>query len=128
MPTANDDAPVLTFTDDTFEADVLGADRVTLVEFWAPWCAPCRQVDPVIRRLARRFAGRARVGKLNVAYHEATAIAQGVKTIPTLKIYCRGEAKATLTGTEKLQELGRRVEQMLEAFDVPPDEPIRCAE
>jgi thioredoxin 1 len=78
-------------TDQTFEAEVLKAEGPVLVDFWAPWCGPCRMVAPVLEKVAQQYAGRVSVMKLNVDENPRTAEAYGVRSIPTIALFDQGE-------------------------------------
>jgi thioredoxin 1 len=82
---------VKVLTDASFEADVLKSDVPVLVDFWAPWCGPCRVVAPVLDRIATRYQGRVTVGKLNVDENQQTSMAYGIRSIPTIALFIGGE-------------------------------------
>jgi thioredoxin 1 len=85
-------------SDATFEADVLRASRPVVVDFWAPWCGPCKAVDAVLEQLAAECAGRVRFAKLNVDENPAAASRYGVLTLPTAILFEGGEPRATVLG------------------------------
>ncbi len=93
---ANDAVKV--FTGENFEAEVLQAEGPVLVDFWAPWCGPCRMVSPLIDELAVSFSGRAKVGKVNVDDEGALAITYGVMSIPTVILFKNGAIVEQVTG------------------------------
>lgn len=89
------------FTDAGFESDVLGADGVVMVDFWAAWCPPCRALAPAIEEIAAEYAGRATVGKLDVDANQETAVKYGIRSIPTLLFFKRGEVVGKLVGASR---------------------------
>ena len=91
-------ANVKTFTTANFEADVLKSEHAVLVDFWAPWCSPCRMVAPVIDELANEYAGKIVIGKLNVDENGPISQQYGVMSIPTLGIFVGGVLVDKITG------------------------------
>ena len=82
---------VANFTDDNFAAEVLESGQPVLVDFWATWCAPCRQIAPIIEELAAENAGKCKVGKLNIEDSPRTAQQYQVFSIPTIVVFNGGE-------------------------------------
>jgi thioredoxin 1 len=101
--------PVQTLTDDTFNEVVGAAETPLLVDFWAEWCGPCKQIAPILEELATGQAGRLDIGKLNVDENLKVAQAFSVMSIPTLILFKGGEPVARLVGAKPkgalLQEL-----------------------
>ncbi|HEV3212789.1 MAG TPA: thioredoxin [Acidimicrobiales bacterium] len=101
--------PVQTLTDDTFNEIVGAAETPLLVDFWAEWCGPCKQIAPILEELATEQAGRLDIGKLNVDENLKVAQAFSVMSIPTLILFKGGEPVARLVGAKPkgalLQEL-----------------------
>ena len=93
---------VLNLTDDTFEATI--AEGVTLVDFWAPWCGPCRMLAPVIDKVAARVDGKAKVAKVNTDEANASAVKFGISSIPSILIFKDGELQDTLMGAAQRED------------------------
>ena len=85
-------------SDSTFEASVLKSDLPVLVDFWAPWCGPCRAVGPIVDEVAGEYAGRVRVFKMNVDESPVTAAKYGIRSIPMLIAFKNGKDEASLNG------------------------------
>ena len=89
---------VKTFGDSSFETDVLQSEVPVLVDFWAPWCQPCRAIAPSLEELANEYEGRAAVGKVNIDEHQSVAQRYGVMSIPTLLVFKNGEVVGQVVG------------------------------
>jgi thioredoxin 1 len=89
---------VFEVTDDTFERDVLQADVPVVLDFWAPWCGPCRKVEPIFEQLAGELRGKVEFAKVNIDENPLVASRYGVLSIPTAIVFEGGEARDTLVG------------------------------
>ena len=106
-------------TDDTFEAEVLQADKPVVIDFWAPWCGPCMAVEPVLSDLAEKHAGRVEFTKLNIDENPLVASRYGVLAIPTAILFAGGEAQETVVGARARSHY----EQAWAPWLSPPAEP-----
>ncbi len=104
-------ADVPELTEANFEAEVLKATQPVLVDFWAPWCAPCRVIAPLIEQLAAENAGQIRVAKLNVDDSPHLAASYGVNNIPTLMIFKNGEVVERFVGIQPKSRLQGAIDQ-----------------
>ncbi|MGI6119180.1 MAG: thioredoxin [Desulfosporosinus sp.] len=101
---------VKTFTTANFDSDVLKSEQTVLVDFWAPWCGPCRMAAPVIDELADEYAGRIVIGKLNVDENGPISQQYGVMSIPTLGIFKGGKMVDKIVGFRGKPELAKMLE------------------
>ena len=95
----------ITLTKTNFEAEVLKSDRPVLVDFWAPWCGPCRMLAPVLAEVAEAKGGQIKVGKVNVDEEPELAAKYGISGIPAMLIFINGEVAATSVGFKPKAEL-----------------------
>jgi thioredoxin 1 len=100
-------------TDDNFQAEVLEAETPVLVDFWAPWCGPCRMVAPVVEEIAKERADALKVVKMNVDENQQTAIAYDVMSIPTLILFSGGEVAKKVIGAYPKRKLEAELEPSL---------------
>jgi thioredoxin 1 len=106
-------ATVTSTTDADFDADVVKSDKVTLVDFWAPWCGPCRAVSPVLEEIAKEHPDTLRVVKLNTDENPQITGKLGITSIPTLHVYMGGEIVKTIIGARPKPVLLRELQPFL---------------
>ena len=96
------------FTDENFDTEVLQAEGAVLVDFWAPWCGPCRQIAPVIDELANETPG-VKIGKVNIDDNPGAAERFGVSSIPTLLVFRNGEVTESFVGVRPKSQLQKAI-------------------
>ncbi|MDE7258107.1 MAG: thioredoxin [Lachnospiraceae bacterium] len=101
------------FTTANFEKEVLEADTPVLVDFYADWCGPCKMMAPIVDQLASEYDGRIKVGKCNIDEEDGLARMYRVMSIPTMKIFVKGEAAATIVGAVSKEELEEEMKKVL---------------
>ncbi|PJK09049.1 thiol reductase thioredoxin [Lysobacteraceae bacterium NML95-0200] len=104
---------VIHATDADFNQQVLESDVPVLVDFWAPWCGPCRMIAPALDELADEYAGRAKVVKVNVDENQATALKYQVRSIPYLLVFKNGQPVATQVGAVGKPQLAGLIDKAL---------------
>ncbi len=105
---------VMELTDGNFDAEALQADQPVLVDFWAPWCGPCRMVGPIIEELAGAYAGKVKVGKLNTDHNPVVASKYGIRSIPTILLLKNGQVVGNLLGAMPKSEFQKMIDPHLQ--------------
>jgi len=100
-------------TDSNFQKEVAQSSMPVLVDFWAPWCGPCRAVGPVVEELATEFVGKVKVGKLNVDENQDTAGQFGVMSIPTLLFFKDGKPVDSIVGVKSKEDIKKKMEALI---------------
>ena len=103
----------ITIDDSNFDQIVLQADIPVLVDFWAPWCRPCLMAAPVLEELAEEYSGKITIAKLNVDQNAKTAAKYGIKAIPTMLLFKKGEPVSNIVGYKPKTELKRSLDDVL---------------
>ncbi|NUO80533.1 thioredoxin [candidate division KSB1 bacterium] len=100
-------------TDANFSQEVLQSDKPVLVDFWAEWCGPCKMIAPAIAELAKEYAGKAKIAKLDVDSHNLIAGQYGIRSIPSLLIFKNGKVVDQIVGAVPKQRLKERLDANL---------------
>ncbi len=103
----------LEFTDANFEAEVVASQLPVLVDFWAPWCGPCRILDPVVEEIAGLYEGKLKVGKLNTDDNRETAAKYGIMSIPTIMIFKNGKVEERIVGAQPKKSIVEKIDGVL---------------
>ena len=110
----------LTFTDASFDADVLKSEVPVLVDFWAMWCGPCRMMTATIDQVATEYSGKVKVGKLDVDTNQATAMRYGIRGIPTLLLFKGGKVVDQKVGAIGKPEFMKMLDAQVSAVSSQP--------
>ncbi len=100
-------------TDENFEQEVVKSAQPVLVDFWAPWCGPCRMIGPVIEELAKEYAGKVKVCKLNTDEAQDTAAKYQISAIPTILLFKGGKVMQQLVGLQPKEELKKHLDELI---------------
>ena len=104
---------VLEVTDQSFDSEVLRSGQPVLVDFWAEWCGPCRMLAPTVEAVAKEYAGRVKVAKVNVDENGATAARYRIQGIPTLLVFKNGQVQGQLVGVQSKAALTSLLDKQL---------------
>lgn len=104
---------IIEVSDSNFESEVVNSDVPVLVDFWAPWCGPCRAIAPIVEEISSSYEGKIKVGKMNVDENQATTMKFGIRSIPTIIMFKGGEAVDQIIGAVPKGEIEKVVEKSL---------------
>ena len=104
----------LEFTDSNFQTDVLQSDKLTIVDFWAEWCGPCRAISPIIEELSKQYNGKIKVGKVNVDHNPNVSINYGITSIPAILFIKDGKVVDKQIGAAPKSILEKKIQAHLQ--------------
>jgi thioredoxin 1 len=103
---------IVTLTSDTFDQEVVKSNRPVLVDFWAEWCGPCKQLAPMLDELATEYDGKVKVGKVNVDDHQSLAVQYRINSIPTLLFFKNGQVVDQVIGLKSKKDFKAKLDQL----------------
>ena len=106
-------ADILQVTDETFDAEIMNSDLPAIVDFWAAWCGPCKMVAPVVEELAKEYAGKIKVAKMDVDQNRQTPARFGIRNIPTIILFKGGEETQTIIGAQPKSSIEEELKKLL---------------
>ena len=106
-------ANVMEFSADNFDTEVVGSDVPVLVDFWAPWCGPCKMIGPIIEELAGEFGDKVKIGKVNVDNDQELAGKFGIRGIPTVMLFKDGDVLNSFVGLRTKEDLAEALNDAL---------------
>ena len=104
---------IVTLTQENFQKEVLQSASPVLVDFWAEWCGPCKQIAPLLDELAGEYASRVTIGKVNVDEHQGLAAEYGVRAIPTLLLFAKGKVAEQMVGARSKRDIKASFDRLL---------------
>jgi thioredoxin 1 len=106
-------ANTVTLTADNFDKEVLQSSVPVLVDFWAEWCGPCKMIAPILDELAQEYDGRIRIGKVNIDEEQGLATQHGIRAIPTLLLFNKGQVADQIVGLKSKRDLKANLDRVL---------------
>jgi len=104
---------IIELNDASFESEVIKSENPVLVDFWAPWCGPCKAIAPIVDEISNEFTDKVKVGKVNVDDNPETSMKFGIRSIPTLMVFKNGEVLEQIVGAVPKSEIERALEKAL---------------
>jgi len=105
----------MVFTDSNFDAEVLKSEVPVMVDFWAPWCGPCKMIAPIVAEISKEYVGKLKVGKVNTDDNQQVASQYGVMSIPTVMIFKGGQPVERIVGAQSKESLVGKLTKVLNA-------------
>ena len=104
---------LIEFTDDNFDTEVLKSDLPVLVDFWAEWCGPCKMITPIIEEISSDYAGKVKVGKVNVDFNNQVAMQYGIRGIPALLVFKGGAVANQIVGAVPKNDITQILDEVI---------------
>jgi len=104
---------LIEFTDDNFDTEVLKSNLPVLVDFWAEWCGPCKMITPIVEEIAGDYAGKVKVGKVNVDFNNQVAMQYGIRSIPSLLVFKGGAVANQIVGAVPKNDITQILDEVI---------------